>query len=243
MQESRQLVQTLKQCLKSAHLTYADVASNLGLSEASVKRIFSENSFSLQRLESICAMLDMRVSDLCLISERQSNLPRLLERNQEKALAADPDLLKYFYRLLNGWSVQRINRADDLSEPQSIKLLAKLDRLNLIELLPGNRVKLKTAKQIEWHRDGPLWKQYADRVRRDFLEQGFNQPHASILFESGELSPSNYELLRRKLEKLAREYRDMVELDSVLQPEQRQHTAVLLATRPWQFTSLFPEVT
>ena len=45
------LVDALKRLLKAHDVTYARVAAGLGLSEASVKRMFSRRDFTLQRLE------------------------------------------------------------------------------------------------------------------------------------------------------------------------------------------------
>ena len=46
-----QLIETLKKLVKARGLTYADVAARVGLSEASVKRLFSRGSFTLARLQ------------------------------------------------------------------------------------------------------------------------------------------------------------------------------------------------
>ena len=48
---TEQLIDALKRVLKSRRLTYADLAAGVGLSEASVKRLFSQRTFTLERLE------------------------------------------------------------------------------------------------------------------------------------------------------------------------------------------------
>ena len=53
MGQTRELVAALKTELKAQGKTYADVAAALELSEASVKRIFSQQNFSLERLVSL----------------------------------------------------------------------------------------------------------------------------------------------------------------------------------------------
>ena len=45
-----QLVEALKRVLKAQGLTYANLAERIGMSEASVKRMFSEQSIRLERL-------------------------------------------------------------------------------------------------------------------------------------------------------------------------------------------------
>ena len=45
------LISTLKRVLKTRGVTYADLAERIALSEASVKRLFSQGTFTLERLE------------------------------------------------------------------------------------------------------------------------------------------------------------------------------------------------
>ena len=47
------LVDALKRALKGKGITYAAVAEGLGLSEASVKRMFSRRDFTLQRMDDV----------------------------------------------------------------------------------------------------------------------------------------------------------------------------------------------
>ena len=54
MDETRQMVDALKRCLKMRGLTYRALAQHINLSEASVKRIFSQRSFTLRPLEQVC---------------------------------------------------------------------------------------------------------------------------------------------------------------------------------------------
>jgi len=51
MSQTAQLIQTIKKLLKARGMTYAQLAQHLHLSEASVKRQFSQKSFNVQSLE------------------------------------------------------------------------------------------------------------------------------------------------------------------------------------------------
>ena len=106
MSQTNQWIDTLKRCLKTRGITYKDVAIALELSEASIKRLFSERSLSMKRLEQICRLMDMSFSDLARMNdltyqERQTTL----DASQEAALAKDAILLSYFYLLLKGWKI------------------------------------------------------------------------------------------------------------------------------------------
>ena len=51
MAQTSELIKTLKQALKAHGKTYAAVARELNLTEASVKRLFWQKNFSLERLD------------------------------------------------------------------------------------------------------------------------------------------------------------------------------------------------
>lgn len=145
MPQTEQLIDTLKRSLKAHRKTYRDVALALDLSEASVKRLFSEKNLSLQRLDQICGLLEIEISDLVQsMNERSHSLTRLTQE-QEKEIAGDLHLLLVTVCVLNRWTMSEIMQAFTLTEPECIRCLARLDRLKLIDLLPGNRVKLRVS--------------------------------------------------------------------------------------------------
>ena len=88
MAQSSELVKALKAQLKVCGVKYADVADKLDLSEASVKRLFSEESFTLKRLDQVCELLEIDISDLLEIA-RQSSQIRSLTREQEQEIVSD----------------------------------------------------------------------------------------------------------------------------------------------------------
>ena len=53
MDQTAKLLDTLKAYLKSRDITYRNLAQRLKLSESSIKRVFSEKTLSLKRLERI----------------------------------------------------------------------------------------------------------------------------------------------------------------------------------------------
>ena len=93
MAQSKALVQTLKRTLRSVRITYADIATHLGMSEANVKRLFATHSFTLQRLEAVCGMMNMDLADLFSLHEASRERIRHLSRQQEQELVGDAKLL------------------------------------------------------------------------------------------------------------------------------------------------------
>ena len=140
MAQIHALVKTLKKQLKAHGKTYADVAKLLALSEASVKRLFADENFTLQRLELICDMLELEFSELVgKMAQDQQHISQLTDA-QEKEIAADILLLMIAVCVINGYSYHDILQRYEIKETECIQKLAQLDRLEIIELMPGNRV-------------------------------------------------------------------------------------------------------
>jgi transcriptional regulator with XRE-family HTH domain len=76
MAQAESLVNALKNLLKARGITYAQLAKGLGLSEASVKRIFAERSFTLERLDQVCTLLGIQISDLARMVVAEQPVPR-----------------------------------------------------------------------------------------------------------------------------------------------------------------------
>lgn len=220
-------------------MTYRDVARSLRLSESSVKRIFSEETFTLQRLEDVCRLLDTNIYDLAKRTPMKSDgPPQELSVSQEQALAKDPVLLTYFYLLVTGWQPRRIQRKFELSAEDNARYLKALHHLRLIDKLPRNRVRLLTGRRINWLKNGPVRQLYFSRVKAEFLRSQFDAPDELVRLESGELSDASISRLRRKMDLLGAEFVDCAEADLDLPADKKRAFALLLAIRPWTFWSI-----
>ncbi|MEM7397131.1 MAG: helix-turn-helix transcriptional regulator, partial [Verrucomicrobiota bacterium] len=216
-------------------LTYRDVADALELSEASVKRLFSEESFSLRRIEAICRLLDMSLYDLAKMTRAGEGEARnVLSLDQEKALAADGRLLTVFYLLCNGWPLEKIRKIYKIKKLAMTRLLLKLDRLRLIDLEPGEKVRLRTAREIQWRRDGPVRKRYEEQVKQEFFDSDFSGSTELFTLETAELSEASIQIMRRKIDKLVREFHDLAEVD--LSMGEREGVGLMIGFRPWVFS-------
>ena len=89
MAQRKEIIDMLKRSLKQKGLTYADIARQLQLSEISVKRNFSQKNFTLDRLESICNMVNVDFSDLVQMADDEKEKISALTLEQEQELLAD----------------------------------------------------------------------------------------------------------------------------------------------------------
>lgn len=233
MANTDQMIEALKRVLKSRGKTYAFLADGLDLSEASVKRLFSEKTFTLQRLDDICRLLEIDLFELARIARGESDMARQMTEQQERILAADRKLLGILYLLLNNWQLGEIVAHYTITEPECIRLLIKLDRAGLIELLPGNRVRLRVSRQVRYRPNGPIRAQLGDKMVSDFLSVRFDEHGGHFRFEVGELSAASAAILQRKMDRLAAEFYELSELDHNLPQDQRRLYGIACGIRPW----------
>lgn len=237
MGESHALIKSLKHCLKMRNISYLDIAEHLSISESSVKRTFSEESFTMDRLEKICALLDMSIYDLSKMTFIENECrPRVLALEQEKALANDEDLFVCFHLVINGFNYDDIVNSYEWSAIRTIKLLTTLDKHGLIELLPDNKIRVLTAHIIQWQKNGPVRKMYEGTVREEFLKAPFLEKNALLSFETMELSPASVTIINRKIEQLLKHIDELAEADMSLPINSKSAYGVLIAIRSWVFS-------
>ncbi len=234
MSQTRPLIDTLKRELRKQRITYKDVSRSLELSETSVKRLFSEEAFSLKRLEKVCALLHLDLSDLVHLMEKNIELTSQLTLEQEQELVSDIKLLLVALLLVLKLEFHEIVELYEISETEGIRLLAHLDRMKLIELQPGNRVKLMISPNFSWIPNGPIQMFFESKVQLEFLDSSFNGPGELRIFVSAMLSRSDNVEMIRKIQHLANEMNEMNIESNPLPLEQRFGTSLLVAIRPWQ---------
>lgn len=241
MHETRALITSLKRCLKQKQLTYRDVAKHLDLSEASVKRLFSQGDISLERLEHILTLMDMRLVDLFELLQEQGSYISELTPDQEKSLLAQPKLLLIFFLMLNGWPHTEIYKNFDIEQLEMTQLLAKLDKLKLIELLPNNKVKLLTASNFSWRKNGPVQKFFEEHVLSDYFKDTFSTPDAKLIFLGGMLSEASLVKIKILFDEIAVKINAMLRDDIKLPIGTRFGIGTVFALRRWElpiFTDL-----
>jgi DNA-binding Xre family transcriptional regulator len=237
MADAARLTSALKKYMKARGMTYRALAQRLNLSEASVKRVFSTGSFTLQRLGQICEILELDFFDLAKLAHNKSALASRLSRQQEAALASNRLLLLVFHLLLNEWGIGEIAVHYELSKKEIVRQLGELHDLKLIELGARNEVRLLTTKNIDWAHDGPVRKAYQKRLLAEFFDSGFDARHQILRFDGKELSNSSIAVLARKIDRLIRDFGELAELDSPLRREEKQSVVLISAIRPYVLSS------
>lgn len=242
MAQTKILIQTLKRCLKAHGKTYADVAEALDLTEASVKRLFSDNSFSLARLDQACQLMGMEISDLVKSMDEQSGKIEQLTEEQEKQISSDLTLLLITVCVLNRWTMKQIIDFYHINELECIRKLAVLDKLKIIDLLPKNRIKLCVAPNFSWLENGPIQRFFQERIASEYFHTRFKRDDECLVVLNGMLSQASNHEFQRKIKRLAREFEELNLEDAGLDFNKRKGTTVVLAMRGWNYGLFRPMI-
>lgn len=234
MAVAAKLTLAIKRALKVRGHTYAWLAHELGVSESTIKRLLSRGQMSLERFDAMCVALRLEVADLLKLASTPTDTVRELTLQQEQVLADHPKALAVFYMLLNGWSSERAAKECRLSSSELIRILTRLDRINVLELLPRNRVRLLVPKDHLWRPNGPLRTRYRQEALQEFFTSTFSDPEQYLRFEIGLLSGAGVDQLKRRIDRVTREFNELADLDAGLpQGIGKKPVAVLVAFRPW----------
>lgn len=233
MSQRKDLFNVLKQQIRAQGMTYKCLAEKLDLSEASVKRIFSQQDIQLSRLEDIARCIQFSLSDLFELVEQQKERIRNLTKTQENELISDKALLLVTICVLNYWTFDEILAYYNLNEHQLLRHCARLDQMKIIELQPGNRFKVIIDRDFHWLNDGPIQQFFQKNIQGDFLDSNFAKPEELYLVRNGMLSEADNLNFQKLLRKTANEFIRRCQETSNVPIEQRHGTALIIAMRPW----------
>ncbi|MDD2685049.1 MAG: XRE family transcriptional regulator [Gallionella sp.] len=234
MSETSRLITTIKRLLKSQGLTYRDVAQKLKLSEPSVKRLFASESFTVNRLVQVSQMLGYTLAEVSKEAESAQVKLATLTEKQERELVSDYKMLIVAVCALNHLTMKEIMATYRFSSAECLKYLLRLDKLRIIDFLPGNRIRINVSKDFDWLPQGPIKMYFQTRGQSDFLESRFTDDEETMAFVHGMLTEQALAQLQEELRRLRQRFA-MLHEESLAAPlARRRGIGLLLAMRSWE---------
>jgi AcrR family transcriptional regulator len=230
-----QIVAELKRALRASGHTYAHVAQRLDLSVASVKRLFSQEDLSLARIDSICELIGLSLIEILDRARERATPVAQLTLAQESEIVSDLRLLFMTWLVLVRTPFEEMVRSYRFTEREALKYLIRLDRLKVIELQPGNRVRLLISRHFSWRAGGPVQKYINQKLLREFFASHFIEPTEEFFFLGGRVSAQALGRMKRALQGAARECAEIIERDRS-STQERFGAAFVLALRPWNYS-------
>ncbi|MDR5741398.1 helix-turn-helix domain-containing protein [Caballeronia sp. LZ016] len=234
MNEVARIIAVIKRHLKAQGLTYRAVAHALELSEPSVKRLFSSERFTVERLAQVSALLGFTLAELT--NEAASVTPRrkTLTHAQEAQLVANRRLLLVAVCALNHWTVAEIVGEYRITHAQCLEKLLKLERMGLIMLMPGDRIRLLVERDFHWLPGGPIRRFFMEEALPDFVASDFDHPRATMEFAHAMLTEPAIEQLRGELLTLRARVAELHAESAKAPIAHRRGIGMLLGAREWE---------
>ncbi|NRA68210.1 MAG: helix-turn-helix transcriptional regulator [Pseudobacteriovorax sp.] len=228
------ILSILKRIIKSRGKTYRDIAEGLGISESSVKRVFSHQTFSLARMEEVCNLIGISIYEVCRIAESipgqsVSHLPYELE----DILIKDVKFATLTYLLINEWQVKQILADYRFTKEEVQGYLKILEDYQILERHPNFRIRMLVPRSVSWIPEGPLENHFRDWVKKEFLNDAFQDEMSLFRFSSGELSERSQKILHRKIKETIDLFDELASFDASLDRSETESVGMITAIRPW----------
>ena len=235
MSTTADLVTALKKELKTAQMTYADLAREMGMAESSVKRMLAKGDMPLSRVDAICRALKLDFADLARrVADNQPLLSQLTQE-QERAVVADKKLLLCAICVLSQWTLEQITSAYRITEAEVVRAWVQLDRIGLTGLRPRNRYRPKLAKTFRWRPPGAGLDHFREHALLDYFSGGFDGPGEGLLLVHGSISRSLAPSFRERMQRVAQDFAQQHQTDQKLADKDREGYTLVLAMRSWEF--------
>ena len=210
----------IKALLKKHGQSYKDLSEALGLSEGAVKQLMTKGSFTTDRIEKVAHWFGLSVLEFIEIALKAESKPHMLSHGQEEILLSYPISIWLLFLLGTGFSLESAKERMNLDAIKFQRAIHRLDQAKLIELLPQNRIRLKSRGPYRFNKTGAIEK----TLRKDYLalitgQIQFNPPSDSFqktfeLYFSADLLEKLRQDLKALLGKYAHLTRIEAELDS-----------------------------
>lgn len=231
MSGTRAITEALKALLRKSGITYADAAQALDLSEASVKRLFAQQSFTLQRVEALAQLAGAELTDLVRLADDMSATLEELSLATEQELVNNPPLLLSAICVINRFRFEDILGRYELDRHDLQRLFAQLDRLGIIELLADNRYRMRLSRGFRWRDGGPIESYFVNSIFSGFFDKQLIRDNSHFHFAWGTVTPETAQRFLQRLRNLYEEFNNAADRDARLPIAQRHGSGLMLAFR------------
>lgn len=231
-----EIFDALKSALKARGCTYSDLATSLGLSEPTIKRLFADGDCKLGRLLEICDLLDVTLTDLAERAKRGTDDSLELSESTEAELAENPWLFDLYVLLQSGEAPEHIAEYFHIPAHQLHQDLHKLHCLGLAVIRDDGRFSVLSDQPLQLRRHGPLHSRIRE-INLKFVASIYDQPNADgqvfrtisrrMLPDTARVLQQEVADLAERIDKLARQDRLVSSVD---------------ALTSWKFTAAFGPV-
>ncbi len=206
------LLAALRRRLRTSGWTQAEIARKLGVGTATVKRWLHGKGLGLRTLSQLCAIANITLAELAEQSAVPDRSNDQLTLAQEKALTASAELSTVFFIIVSGWPVSEAEEGFGIEPGNIARHVEKLERLALIDRLPGGRLRARLDPAHVWQRE-PMRRHFEKYMKHLFFELDYGDPATIFGVETMKLSPVGIARVAERIERFRGELREIAQDD------------------------------
>lgn len=157
----------IKRQLKTKSISYKYLADYLHVSEKTITRSLNNHQeLSLERLSSICSLLNTQLSHLFTVAERNMSTIHYFTEKQDIAMVERPELYHLLNEVYEEQDINTLAKQAGQTQAQMYLNLRELEKIDLITIGTNNTVVLNVPKHTVFHPNS----RYAAKIKRTTLE-------------------------------------------------------------------------
>lgn len=204
------LMKSLKGLLKERGISYNELAKKMNMSESGVKKIFTSQDCSFQKLVSITKILNIKMTDLLMEIETEEMRSVEFSAKQQQFFLKNQDVFHFFVKLvIERKSVEDIKTESKLTEAKTFKYLRALDEIGLIGLLPEDKIQIPPVSLVSHFGSGPLlektYKSWGHRLVDDLAHPEY-QASGQFIVRCLKMKSETYQDFLLQLNELEKEF-------------------------------------
>jgi transcriptional regulator with XRE-family HTH domain len=204
--ESAALLDGLRRALRRAGWTQANLAEEIGVGTATIKRWLHGRGLGFTTLARLTALAGTSLAELAQDGRRNARDRNHLTLAQEEALTQDASLSTIFILIVNGWPPSEAVEAFHIPSDVVENAIIKLERLALIDRLSGGRIRARLDPTYSWQR-APMRQHFERNLKQLFFSLDYGDPDTIFGSEMVKLSPIGIARIRDRIEQLRGELR------------------------------------
>ncbi len=236
--QSAIMLAALRRTLRAEGWTNKRLAGHFNTSESTVKRWLSGKALQLDQFAQLAELCGLTLAELAREADSApSGLAQELTLAQQQALSEDHILAFLFMAILSGERWQDLETEHNVPAGQIEAALTRLDKLALIDRLPGDRARALVDRALLW-RKAPMRQLFENRMKAQFFNLDYGDPQSHYVSEMLKLSAAGAATLAEMFERFRRDVQQLAENDRRNSQLPRRWHGVLLVERALDMSTL-----
>ena len=206
MDPYQQVASALKKHLRAQKIPQARLAERMHIPESTLKKWLNAKDGSFNRLDRVCRALGLSLAAVMKSIERQEVEILEFTEAQQTYFKQNPEIFKaYWFLVYERQGLEGTGHALGIKVETLKRACLQMDKLGLLDVLPGDRLQLPEPRPIRWRPKGA----FIERVFRDWsmgvLGEALEQKNDLIL-QFFQLSEEGAAEFQRDLKRLEERY-------------------------------------